>query len=93
MICGLLKVFDIDTGRGRGIRTPGTRKGSPVFKTGAINRSTIPLFTPPVLEHWMRVPFLRTAKLMENRFLQKNVLKIVYWSLKSGKVFLRSLLS
>lgn len=29
--------------RGRGIRTPGTRKGSPVFKTGAINRSTIPL--------------------------------------------------
>jgi len=41
----------------------------------------------------MRVPFLRTAKLMENRFLQKNVLKIVYWSLKSGKVFLRSLLS
>ena len=29
--------------RGGGIRTPGTRKGSPVFKTGAINRSTTPL--------------------------------------------------
>ena len=33
------------SGRGGGIRTPGTRKGSPVFKTGAINRSTTPLFT------------------------------------------------
>ena len=32
------------TCRGRGIRTPGPREGSPVFKTGAINRSTIPLF-------------------------------------------------
>jgi hypothetical protein len=42
-------LFDIDTGRGGGIRTPGTRKGSPVFKTGAINRSTTPLFYPPSL--------------------------------------------
>ncbi len=33
-------------GRGGGIRTPGPRKGSPVFKTGAINRSTTPLFIP-----------------------------------------------
>jgi hypothetical protein len=30
--------------RGGGIRTPGPREGSPVFKTGAINRSTTPLF-------------------------------------------------
>jgi hypothetical protein len=30
--------------RGGGIRTPGPRKGSPVFKTGAINRSTTPLY-------------------------------------------------
>ncbi len=29
--------------RGGGIRTPGPREGSPVFKTGAINRSTTPL--------------------------------------------------
>ena len=45
MICRLLTVFDTVTGRGGGIRTPGPRKGSPVFKTGAINRSTTPLFT------------------------------------------------
>ena len=32
------------TCRGGGIRTPGPREGSPVFKTGAINRSTTPLF-------------------------------------------------
>jgi hypothetical protein len=32
-------------GRGGGIRTPGPREGSPVFKTGAINRSTTPLFS------------------------------------------------
>jgi hypothetical protein len=44
MICRLLAVFDTVTGRGGGIRTPGPRKGSPVFKTGAINRSTTPLF-------------------------------------------------
>ena len=31
--------------RGGGIRTPGPREGSPVFKTGAINRSTTPLCT------------------------------------------------
>ena len=44
MICRLLTVFDIVTGRGGGIRTPGPREGSPVFKTGAINRSTTPLY-------------------------------------------------
>jgi hypothetical protein len=43
MICRLLTVFDTVTGRGGGIRTPGPRKGSPVFKTGAINHSTTPL--------------------------------------------------
>jgi hypothetical protein len=43
MICRLLTVFDTDIGRGGGIRTPGPRKGSPVFKTGAINHSTTPL--------------------------------------------------
>ncbi len=31
--------------RGGGIRTPGPRERSPVFKTGAINRSTTPLCT------------------------------------------------
>jgi hypothetical protein len=46
MICRLLTVFDTVTGRGGGIRTPGPRKGSPVFKTGAINRSTTPLCFP-----------------------------------------------
>jgi hypothetical protein len=44
--------------RGGGIRTPGTRKGSPVFKTGAINRSTTPLCAI--------LPFLRTAKVNVN---------------------------
>ena len=29
-------------GGGRGIRTPDTREGMPVFKTGAFNRSAIP---------------------------------------------------
>lgn len=37
-------LFDTVISRGGGIRTPGTREGSPVFKTGAINRSTTPLF-------------------------------------------------
>src|SRR5262249_45966570 len=32
-------------GGGRGIRTPGTRKGSTVFKTAALNHSAIPPFT------------------------------------------------
>lgn len=45
VICRLLTVFDTVTSRGGGIRTPGPRKGSPVFKTGAINHSTTPLKT------------------------------------------------
>ena len=50
-------------GRGRGIRTPGPREGSPVFKTGAINRSTIPLY---------RFFALRTAKLTDYIILAKK---------------------
>ena len=49
--------------RGRGIRTPGPREGSPVFKTGAINRSTIPLCT--VSRFWI-------AKIMDNSFPAKE---------------------
>ena len=45
MICRLLVCFDTVTGRGGGIRTPGPLTGSPVFKTGAINRSTTPLYS------------------------------------------------
>ena len=47
------KVHD-DGGRG-GIRTPGARKDTPVFKTGAINRSaTLPIIKEPPVFRVMR---------------------------------------
>jgi hypothetical protein len=69
-----LKSYDLQAfiimSRGGGIRTPGTRKGSPVFKTGAINRSTTPLcaiFT-----------FLRTAKVSGNSVSAKSTAEITH---------------
>lgn len=35
--------FALFVRRGGGIRTPGSREGSPVFETGAISRSATPL--------------------------------------------------
>ena len=55
--------------RGGGIRTPGPREGSPVFKTGAINRSTTPLFYPPEL-------FAKAG----DGFIQLRIAKIVVWA-------------
>ena len=48
--------------RGGGIRTPGTREGSPVFKTGAINRSTTPLCTVILLKDCKNSALNQTAK-------------------------------
>ncbi len=56
-------------GRGGGIRTPGTREGSPVFKTGAINRSTTPLF-----------PYPKSAlKPLPSRNFHFGIAKITLW--------------
>ena len=55
--------------RGGGIRTPGPREGSPVFKTGAINRSTTPLFYPPGL-------FAKAG----DAFIRFGIAKIVVWA-------------
>ena len=56
--------------RGGGIRTPGPREGSPVFKTGAINRSTTPL---------ARFISLKDAKLRLCFELQKSTLVVILY--------------
>ena len=82
MICRLLTVFDTVTGRGGGIRTPGPRKGSPVFKTGAINRSTTPLFTDSSLHQG----HLRAANLYFSPVSTKRGLKIPNGCFGSGRL-------
>ncbi len=43
MISEGFRIVKIQFSRGGGIRTPGTRKGSTVFKTAAFDRSATPL--------------------------------------------------
>jgi hypothetical protein len=74
--------------RGGGIRTPGPRKGSPVFKTGAINRSTTPLFNFRKLNSSGYFSDCKTK--VYNESCKKVVPNDHSFPPKSGKVFLRS---
>ena len=54
MAFDFFKVFNLISGGEGGIRTPETREGLPVFKTGAINRSA----TSPFIKFLSQINFL-----------------------------------